>query len=175
VQRFAAACVQQGYSPLEVGELGSATTAWLDDANLNGMLLTANDADAYDTGLPPLRTFYDALHRYAPQLLDSSLAVIHPNTLFAWAGGLLFQAAARAAHLTPASSPGQVKRGLYALKEETLGGVSPPLTFAPGRAAFVRCYFTDRMTGGRIIPLNDGRTTCLSLTQTAAIIDAVEH
>ena len=175
VQRFAASCVQQGYGPLQIGELGSATTAWLHDPNLNGMLLTANDADAYDTHLPALHDFYAALRQYAPALLTSSSSVSEPNTLFAWTGGLLFQAAARAAHLTPASTPQAVKRGLYMLRNETLGGIAPPLSFAPGPPAFVRCYFTDRLSGGTIVALNGARPSCLTAAQAAAVATAAER
>jgi branched-chain amino acid transport system substrate-binding protein len=170
VQRFAADCRQQGYDPLEVGELGSATTAWLADPDLSGTLLTANNADTYDASLPALKSFYAALRQYAPRILTSSTAVEKPNTIFAWAGGLLFQAAAQAAHLTPASSPAEVKKGLYALKNETLGGIAPPLTFTPGRATFVPCYFTDELKGATFVPLNGGKPSCLSQKQTAAVV-----
>jgi branched-chain amino acid transport system substrate-binding protein len=175
VQRFAADCKQQGYDPLEVGELGSATTAWLTDPNLSGILLTANNADTYDTSLPGLKAFYAALRQYAPGILTSSTAVEKPNTIFAWAGGLLFQAAAKAARLTPASSPADVKRGLYALKNETLGGIAPPLTFTPGRATFVPCYFTDELKGGTFVPSNGGKPSCLSRQETAALVASLGH
>jgi hypothetical protein len=48
-----------------------------------------------------------------------------------WVGGKLFEAAAAKAKLTPDSTPEDVKKGLYALKNETLGGLAPPLTFRP--------------------------------------------
>jgi branched-chain amino acid transport system substrate-binding protein len=175
VQRFAADCRQQGYDPLEVGELGSATTAWLADPNLSGIMLTANNADTYDTSLPALKAFYAALRQYAPGILTSSTAVEKPNTIFAWAGGLLFQAAAKAAHLTPTSSPASVKKGLYVLKNETLGGIAPPLTFTPGRATFVPCYFTDELKGGTFVPSNGGKPSCLSRQETAALVASLGH
>jgi branched-chain amino acid transport system substrate-binding protein len=172
VQRFVAACATQSYDPLEVGELGSATTAWLADRQLGAMELTANNADTYDPVLPALGSFRAALRRYAPGLLTSSSVVQEPNTLFAWVGGLLFEAAAKAAHLTPGSSPAQVKEGLYALRGETLGGLAPPLTFTPGRPAFVPCYFTDELKGGAFVPLNGGKPSCLSATEAHDVIAA---
>jgi branched-chain amino acid transport system substrate-binding protein len=170
VQRFAADCRQQGYDPLEVGGLGSATTAWLADSGLNGFLLAANNADTYDTSLPALKSFYAALRQYAPGILTASMTVEKPLTIYAWAGGVLFQKAAMAAHLTPASSPGEVKKGLYELKNETLGGIAPPLTFTPGRPTFVRCYFTVELKDGRFVPLNGSRTSCLSQADAAAVV-----
>ena len=170
VQRFAADCSQQGYKPLEVGELGSASPAWLTDPNLTGMLVTSNNADTYDPSLPALGSFYAALRQYAPGTLTSSKTVERPITLFSWAGGVLFQAAAKAAHLTPASSPADVKKGLYALRGETLGGISPPLTFTPGRPTFVPCYFTAEVKNGTFVPLNGGKPNCLSQKETAAVV-----
>lgn len=41
-------------------------------------------------------------------------------------------------------SADSIKEGLYMMKDETLGGMTPPLTFVPGRPNLVNCYF--RMT-----------------------------
>ena len=60
--------------------------------------------------------------------------------------------------------------GLYELKNETLGGIAPPLTFTPGRPTFVRCYFTDELKDGRFVPLNDSRPSCLSQADAAAVV-----
>ena len=171
VQQVAKDCATQGYKPLELGELASSTTAWLTDPQLNGMELVANTADPYDASIPAVRTFQAALRRYAPATLDGSSHLQEPNTIFAWTGGRLFQAAAAAVHLTPTSTPGELKRGLYALKNETLDGLSPALNFKPGRATFVPCYFTDELKRGSIVPLDGGKTSCLS----AAIVKAIAH
>ena len=48
-----------------------------------------------------------------------------------WASGELFKAAVDASGSGPVTSA-SVKRGLYALKNETLGGLSGPLNFVPG-------------------------------------------
>ena len=171
VQRVAADCATQGYKPLELGELASSTTDWFTDAQLNGMELVSNNADPFDTSIPAVRTFQAALRRYAPATLTASSHLQEPNTIFPWTGGRLFQAAATAVHLTPTSTPAELKRGLYALKNETLDGLSPPLNFKPGRASFVPCYFTDELTRGLIVPLDGGQPSCLS----AAIVRAIAH
>ena len=57
------------------------------------------------------------------------------------------RAAKAAGHLTSSSTPAQVKKGLYALKNETLDGVAPPLNFTPGKPAFIPCWFSEQVKG----------------------------
>jgi branched-chain amino acid transport system substrate-binding protein len=59
----------------------------------------------------------------------------------AWAGGMLFAAAAKAANLGDNATAAQVYTGLYALQGDTLGGLAPPLTFHQGQPTSVNCWF----------------------------------
>jgi branched-chain amino acid transport system substrate-binding protein len=87
-----------------------------------------------------------------------------------WAGGQLFAAAAKAAKLTPTSTPADVKKGLYALKGDTLDGIAPPLTFTPGKPAFPACYFAAEISGGKFQPANgDAKPTCADAATLAKI------
>jgi branched-chain amino acid transport system substrate-binding protein len=172
VLRFAAACVQQGYDVEQVGEIPATTNAWLSDPNERGVVLTAPNANPYDPSTPAIRTFREALARYAPGLLGSS--GFGYDSILTWSGGLLFQAAAEAAHLTANSTSADVKKGLYDLRDETLGGISPPLTFAQGGPRFVPCYFTDEITDGRFLSLNQSQPTCLTASQ-AREVAALVH
>ena len=172
VLRFVAACVQQGYAPLQLGEIPSATNAWLTDKDTKGMLLTGPNANPFDPSLPAVKIFRDALDKYAPGLVTSS-SFAWP-TILAWTGGMLFDAAATAAHLTPSSHPADVKRGLYALRNETLDGLAPPLNFAPGPPKFVPCYFTEEVLDGRFASLAGGKPTCLSPAEAKSLVAALK-
>jgi branched-chain amino acid transport system substrate-binding protein len=66
-----------------------------------------------------------------------------------------------------------VKKGLYALKNETLGGVAPPLTFTPAKPAFIPCYFTEQVKGGKFASLNGNKPTCLTAAQSTALAAAL--
>jgi branched-chain amino acid transport system substrate-binding protein len=172
VLRFVAACAQQGYTPQQVSSTQTATGAWLTDSTLNGALLTALNANAYDTSTPAIAAFQSALKKYAPSAIEGNS--FSGEEINPWSGGVLFQAAAKAAHLTPTSTPADVKKGLYALKNETLGGLAPPLNFSPGKPAFVPCWFSQQVTGGKFASLNSNKSSCLTTTQAAALAKALK-
>lgn len=167
VQRFIDGCAQQGYKQPVVNTAAGFSNTWLADPNLNGTKLSAFDANPLDTSFAPVAHFQDALKRYAPGLISSSQ--FNPDAILPWAGGELFAAAAAAAHITPTSTGADVKKGLYALKNETLGGLAPPLTFTPGKPAFIACYFAQEIKGGKYTSLNGNLPTCLSAAQAKAI------
>jgi branched-chain amino acid transport system substrate-binding protein len=167
VQRFVDACAQQGYKPVQTSSMETAVPAWLSDATFNGALLDGTNANTFDPSTPAIQAFRAAVTRYAPGLISS--AGFTYDTILPWAGGQLFQAAAKAAHLTPSSTPADVKKGLYALKNDTLGGLAPPLTFTPGRPSFVPCYFTATVSGGKFVSQNGDKPTCLTLAQETAV------
>ena len=60
----------------------------------------------------------------------------------AWAGGMLFAAAAKAGNLGSNPTSAELISGLYALPHgDTLGGLTPPLTYQKGKATTVVCWF----------------------------------
>jgi branched-chain amino acid transport system substrate-binding protein len=172
VQRFVDGCAQQGYKPLQTSSMETAVPAWLADPSFEGALLSGTNANTFDTSTPGVAEFQAALNKYAPGIVSGSGFTY--DTILPWAGGLLFQAAATAAHLTPTSTAADVKRGLYALKNETLSGISPPLTFVPGQPTLVPCYFTVQVSGKKFASLNGDKPTCLSTAQTTALAAALK-
>jgi hypothetical protein len=60
------------------------------------------------------------------------------------------------------STAADVKKGLYDLKNETLGGLAPPLNFTPGKPAFANCYFTFKVENGQYVSLNNGHSNCVT-------------
>jgi branched-chain amino acid transport system substrate-binding protein len=172
VLRFVAACAQQGYTPQQISSTQTAASSWLSDSTLNGTLLTALNANGYDASTPAIAKFQAALKKYAPSAITGS--AFSGEEINPWSGGLLFQAAAKAAHLTPSSTPADVKKGLYALKNETLDGVGPPLNFTPGKPAFIPCWFSQQVKGGQFAALNDNKPSCLTAAQGAAVAKALK-
>jgi branched-chain amino acid transport system substrate-binding protein len=167
VQRVTAACAQQGYKPNTINEMATIAPNWLHDPNLDGALLVGSNANYVDTSLPAVNQFLAAIDKRAPGL--TSQASFSAALLNVWAGGELFKAAAQAAHLTPSSPPSAVKHGLYALKNETLGALAPPLNFQPGKPGFPTCYFSMKLQAGKLASLNDGKTSCVSAAQVGAL------
>ena len=171
VQRVVADCSQQGYRPLEVTEEAAATSAMLKDSQLAGTLAAGTDADPLDSSLPAVREFREALAKYYPGLLNS--AGFTQDDFYPWVGGKLFEAAAKAADIGPASTPAELKAGLYSLKNDTLGGIAPPLTYTRGKPYFSPCWFSARIEKGTLISLHGNRPVCLSANQAAALAKAL--
>jgi branched-chain amino acid transport system substrate-binding protein len=146
------ACAKQGYTPLNIASGGTTSGVWTENPNLVGTTISATNAVYTDDSIPAVKEFLTALDDYVPGLTDDpqfSYPLINP-----WAGGQLFKAAGEAAKLTPDSTPEDVKKGLYALKDETLGGLAPPLNFTEGKPAFPACYFAAEITEDGYAPLD---------------------
>jgi branched-chain amino acid transport system substrate-binding protein len=167
IQHVVADCAQQGYKPTVVGIINSFTNQNVTDPNLNGMLLTGINANVFDPSRPAVAQFQAAMNKVAPGYLTSSAAA--SDTIFGWAGGMLFEAAAKAGNVGPNSTPADVKKGLYALHDETLGGLAPPLTFTPGKPTFVPCYFAATVTSGKFVSLYGNKPICLTGAEKATL------
>ena len=84
---------------------------------------TATAAWAYSAKMKPYR---DAMDRYAPGAEKGDFGAA------AWASGKLMEAGA--ARISDNPTPAELLVGLHALRNETLGGIVPPLTFPKGRS-----------------------------------------
>lgn len=173
VLRFVDGCAQQGYKPQYVFDIAGLSNAVVGDTNLHGTLLDAPNANPYDVTTPAVAQFQTALRHYAPGIVGTS-SLTYPLIL-GWSGDKLFEAAAQVGHLGPTSTSAEVKRALYSLKNETLGGLAPPLNFTPGKPAFIPCYFTEKLDQGQFTSLKDNQPTCLSPTQTKALATVLSH
>jgi branched-chain amino acid transport system substrate-binding protein len=170
VARFIDACAQQGFKPLHVNQTTTTADSWLKDPNLTGTLLAGPNANPFDASIPAVKTFRDALDAEQPGAVDGS--GFSYDTLFPWVSGQLFAAAAKAAHITPDSTSADVKDGLYQLKNETLSGLAPPLTFKRGQPTFVPCYFTVSVKS-KFDSLSHNAPVCLTATQAKALAAAL--
>jgi branched-chain amino acid transport system substrate-binding protein len=170
-QRFVDQCAAQGYRPKLVDYLGAASNGWFTDPNFQGMLLTSATANPFDTSIPAVAAFRNALAKVAPN--DLSPSNYNGLAIYAWIAGELFVAAAKAAHITPSSTPADVTAGLYKLKAETLGGLTPPLSYTKGQPTFIPCYFTDLLKNDVPVSSNGGKVSCLTSTQVQQFITAI--
>jgi branched-chain amino acid transport system substrate-binding protein len=171
VPRVVGACAQQGFQPVNLASSATTEKSWTKDSTLDGSLVAAANAVYTDTTVPGVGAFTDALHQYAPGLTDS--AQYSWGLLDPWVGGQLFAAAAKAGKLTPTSTPADVKNGLYALKNETLDGLAPPLNFVRGKPGFPNCYFQARLAGGEFKALNASKPVCVPATVVQQLASAL--
>jgi branched-chain amino acid transport system substrate-binding protein len=171
-QRVVSGCAQQGYKPALVDNVTSVTNAILTDPNWSGTKLVGTDANPFDSSLPAIKAFQDAVNKSFPGLTHSASWAY--DDIYPWTAGALFQAAAKAGNLGPSSTPADVIKALYLLKNETLGGLQPPITYHPGQPAFTPCWFTEQVSGGQFASLNGDKPTCLTAKQTTTLLSALK-
>lgn len=144
IGRVARSCASLGYHPLLIanGLLISAAQSRDPGIRKNQLLTTTASAPWLNRDTPGQKEFAEALARYSPgSPLDAAAMV-------AWSAGKLFEAAIAGLGTKASEGPidtADVLAGLGTIRNETLGGLAPPLTFKPGqkRAPVVRCAFVE--------------------------------
>jgi branched-chain amino acid transport system substrate-binding protein len=140
IENFANSCAAQGFSPKFVETFTSTSNAIVGLAALQGAIEVDPDVPSTDTAVPAIETMNQALNQYEPGTTTSS--GWGPGQTDAWAGGMLFAAAAKAGNLGSNPTSAELISGLYALPHgDTLGGLTPPLTYQKGKATTVVCWF----------------------------------
>ena len=92
---------------------------------------------------PATAQFQQAVQQFAPNLRLSG------GTAIAWAAGQLL-AKAVASHLGAQPTSQDILDGLWTVHSETLGGLTPPVTFVKGQPAPpISCYFLIELKNGR--------------------------
>jgi branched-chain amino acid transport system substrate-binding protein len=145
--RVARSCAALNYHPELIGisvALSPAQAA--DDAiRRDTLLVSSPNAPWNRADVPGQVEFLGALKQYAPALAPDA------GALAAWSSGKLLEAAVarlgapgRTAPITTA----QILTGLGSIKNETLGGLTPPITFAPNQKAAPRlnCVYLELLT-----------------------------
>jgi branched-chain amino acid transport system substrate-binding protein len=158
IKRAVSQCASEGIAaPLVT--LGDVDTSFLANPSYNGMQIVDTNYPFFDQSLPAARQFHAALQKYAPSVGTTSASPLTPIQMQVWASGKLFEAAVNASGSGPVTSA-SVKRGLYALKNETLGGLSGPLTFIPGKPSPQNCYFTYKISSARFVTISGEKPVC---------------
>lgn len=152
--RFAAACAQQGYKPIEVTLGSTATPDWAQVPAFDGMVDAILDAPWTDTSTPATQAFHSAMAKYQPgQQLGT-------GTMQAWVSGEAFAQAYQDAGSPANPTPADIVQGLYTFHNETLGGLAPPLTYTKGQPGKVPCAFIISIQNGKFTEPQGLKTTC---------------
>jgi branched-chain amino acid transport system substrate-binding protein len=153
-------CSAQGYNPTYIAAENSLANSSLSNSAVNGAVGEITNLPASDTSNPEIKAMDQALNQFKPGLLSS--AQFNPGSSMVWAAGALFQAAAQAGHLGDNPTPAQVLAGLYDLKNETLGGLTAPLTFTKGKPTSLKCWFYYQVKNGEFTNPFGVSPTCAS-------------
>jgi branched-chain amino acid transport system substrate-binding protein len=164
VARVGNACVQQGVTAHIVEASSAIEPSLLNAPGANGMLSVAVDFPFIDTTSPAAQAFETAINKYAPA---GTLTQWGPGLTQPWVSMELFKAAVLAGGSGPVTSE-SIKNGLYSLKDDTLGGLAPPLTFTVGQVNLQDCYFVLGISNGKFTAPQGLKTSCAPTAPVAA-------
>jgi branched-chain amino acid transport system substrate-binding protein len=154
-QRIWDACKSLGLNATLIQINDTISPAWLKDSAFDGMRATESNAPFFLDQTPGQQEYRAALKKYIPSLGDQD----DPGPEYAWVAGKLFEKAVSAAPAGPVSAD-SIKQGLYSLKDETLGGLAPPLNFVKGEIAKINCFFVVGIDNGQWVAPQGNKTTC---------------
>jgi branched-chain amino acid transport system substrate-binding protein len=154
--RIAHECAAAGLKAKLLAGDGAVTTAWLTEPAANGALLTELDVPFFDDSIPASKEMQSALQQYAPGLGKLN----GPTAAYSWVSGKLFEKAVAAIPAGTAITPASIKAGLYTLRNETLGGLTPPLTFTQDKPTVINCYFVMGVSNGKFTEPQGLKTSC---------------
>jgi branched-chain amino acid transport system substrate-binding protein len=153
-ERFANSCQRQNYHPLYLTINQTSTTQEAHNPTLDGMVAPAPAFPWMAGGNAEIDAYHQAIQQYAPSIEESG------STAIQWASGELFKKAAAGIGAAPTSDA--IFNGLWALRNETLGGLTPPLTFSAHQPSpQITCYYLTKIAGGRWTAPYGARLQCL--------------
>lgn len=166
--RLNSSCAEQGVKATQILSGSLTNLAWKTEPVYEGSVVLDPVAPFFDTSVPGVEEYRKVLDEQAPDVVGTERD--NSEALRAWASMELFRAAADKA--TGELTSESLKEGLYAIKGETLGGIVPPLAFAPDEPALSPCYFR-WSPFGEFTALDGGKPTCVPAEQIAPLIEPV--
>jgi branched-chain amino acid transport system substrate-binding protein len=170
VQKIVDTCHQQGLKAHNVFLAANAAPYWkTDPAVTNGSLGVDEVPLDTNTSVPGVAKYRAALRKYDPSIIGT----VNDNSygLDSWATGAMFQIAA--AKVKGSLSTSSIYRALGTIKNETLGGITGPLTYAPGQDHSNNdCGFFWEAKGGKYIEPN-AKPQCAPAAALAPVLKQV--
>ena len=154
VARVAASCARQNYKPLFTVFGAIAFDKMKDNPDLDGLTVNANGFPYFICGDPATAEFCDAQRKYGP------VQVYGIGNSIGWTAGKAFELAARNVSDTKPTSA-EILEGLWSFKNETLGGLTHPLTFTKGQnAPRMACWWQLVLVKGKWTAPNGMKVAC---------------
>lgn len=154
-------CARQGYAPIYLLPSASYLTSqnttplgknlWIDFTSL-----------PFFANAPAVQAMNVAVDKYYPGLRQGKGAIWNEESTGGWIAGLLIRDAVKASGV---SSSGTITattmtQGLNSIKNDTLDGWAPPLTFTAGQPHPVNCWFAVKVINSTPSVLNNAMPTC---------------
>jgi branched-chain amino acid transport system substrate-binding protein len=167
VRLVGSSCSQQGYHPhIIVDNFGSMPQNGVGSAGLStGLIGTVPDLPLSATNVPEVKTMTQAFNKYDPGLTTNP--DYNEQALSSWATGIMLTDAAKGGSFGSSGSAtsAQLTAGLHTIKNDTLDGLAPKLTFKAGQPNPIHCWFWETTKNGKWILPYGTTTTCGSINQ----------
>ncbi len=156
-------CAQQGYTPTYVIEGNSVSSITTSAPGMRNTLWAQFNYLPYFGTSAPVKAMDAAVDKYFPGLRSNTTDWTQQG-VGAWPSGILLEDAVKAGGLTTGETPtsAEILKGLHTIKDNTLDGWSPPLTFTSGKPVSVDCWYTGRVQNGVPKLVDGGKLTCLN-------------
>jgi branched-chain amino acid transport system substrate-binding protein len=160
VMKVAADCERQGYKPIYITQGTGFVMSQAPAPGLSDRLWSSYPILPFWGNSAPVKEMNKALNKYSPGTADD--ANFSEYAAQAWTGGKLIEAAVQKSGIAAADdvTAADITKALDSMKDETLGGWSPPLTFTAGKPHSVDCWYTGRVQKGTPKLVNGGKLTC---------------
>lgn len=156
-------CDRQGYDPIWVAPAAAYTPAVSATPGVKKNLWVQFGDLPYFENAPEVQAMNSALDKYYPGVRQGRGGLVWvQGAVQTWTAGLLVRDAIKASGLTSSGTltASQMTRALDSIKNDTLDGWAPPLTFTAGQPHPVNCWFTVHFVNGRSTLMNNGRAEC---------------
>jgi branched-chain amino acid transport system substrate-binding protein len=152
-QRAAASCARQGYRPNFATASAIVADRLKDDPNFDGLVAPSQVFPWYQTGTPATDEYQQAMRTFGKDVAPGAAPPV------GWAAGKLMERAA--ANLPEPPTSAAILEGLWALKADTLGGITAPLTFVRDQPPTpVSCWFNMAIRDGAWVSPDGFRMHC---------------
>jgi branched-chain amino acid transport system substrate-binding protein len=154
IERVAANCASQGYTPVQITASGTVPDAALSMPGFSNVVGTVNTFPYFLTTTPATQLFH--------QVMDSYLSTAQRPTVVAavWTGMAEFGTVSANAGSSP--TPQAIYTGLYSLNGSTIGGLAPPLTFKQGQPNQINSFYQIKSSNGKYVAINGDQPTCVN-------------
>jgi branched-chain amino acid transport system substrate-binding protein len=140
--RVAKSCNSVGYKPM-FSLVPNVTNNIAEIKEMDGAVITAVVKPWFDTTHPGIAAMHAAMKQYTPRAQPDKEASL------GWTSAVLFERAATG-HLSATPTSQDILNGLWSLHDETLGGLTYPLTFRKGQNAEVKsCWWVALIQNAR--------------------------
>lgn len=168
-QQIAQQCRLQGIRALQVLTGPNTIISWKGDPAFAGDPIVDSSAPYFDTSVQGIADYRAALSKYAGR--DALAKADSPAGAYGWTTAKMLEKALRdvKGDVTGAA----VTDALYTFNNETLSGLTAPLTFSKGKTNTNNCWFVWTINSGTVTADKPVRPSCAPSDQIDPVIQSV--